>query len=190
MQILFYDAETTGLPVWKEPSEGENQPHIVQLAACLVDAETRDVLKSFDLIVQPSGWVIPDDMAKIHGITTERAIEVGVPEAEVLAEFLTLHELCQQRVAFNEQFDQRIIRIALKRYGHTDEFADAFKALPAECAMKLAHKALGGGKFPKLSEAHQALIGEPHEGAHSAMGDVKACMRVYWATKDRQAAAA
>ena len=34
---LFYDTETTGLPDFKAPSEAQHQPHIVQLAALLVD---------------------------------------------------------------------------------------------------------------------------------------------------------
>jgi len=33
---VFFDSETTGLPLFNEPSEDPRQPHIVQLAACLV----------------------------------------------------------------------------------------------------------------------------------------------------------
>lgn len=35
---LFFDTETTGLPLFEQPSEDPRQPHIVQLAACLVDS--------------------------------------------------------------------------------------------------------------------------------------------------------
>ena len=36
---IFYDTETTGIPLFSEPSEHPGQPHIVQLAACLVDQQ-------------------------------------------------------------------------------------------------------------------------------------------------------
>jgi DNA polymerase-3 subunit epsilon len=39
---LAFDTETTGIPDWKMPSESEYQPHLVQLAAILVDADTRE----------------------------------------------------------------------------------------------------------------------------------------------------
>jgi len=50
---LAFDTETTGLPLFKEPSEHPDQPHIVQLAAVLVDLDTRRELASMDVIVKP-----------------------------------------------------------------------------------------------------------------------------------------
>ena len=85
---LFYDTETTGLPLFKEPSEHPDQPHIVQLAACLVDLVTRDIISSMDVIVRPDGWTIPDDVAAIHVINTARATAEGVPEAEAVSMFM------------------------------------------------------------------------------------------------------
>ena len=38
-KILFYDTETTGLPLWSQPSEHPDQPRVVQLAALLCDEE-------------------------------------------------------------------------------------------------------------------------------------------------------
>ena len=61
---LFFDTETTGLPLFKEPSEHPDQPHLVQLAASLVDLDTRAVLSSIDVIVKPDGWTIPDEPAQ------------------------------------------------------------------------------------------------------------------------------
>lgn len=47
---LFYDTETQGLPLFKEPSEHPSQPHIVQLAACLLDLDTRKTIAGMDVI--------------------------------------------------------------------------------------------------------------------------------------------
>lgn len=114
---LFYDTETTGLPLFNEPSEDPRQPHIVQLAASLIDLESRATLASMDVIVRPADWEIPEEVAAIHGITTEHARALGVREAIALELFLELWSRSSLRVAHNEQFDARIIRIALLRYG-------------------------------------------------------------------------
>lgn len=41
MKIHVMDCETTGLPLFKEPSEDPRQPHIVELAAMLIDGAHR-----------------------------------------------------------------------------------------------------------------------------------------------------
>lgn len=193
---LFYDTETTGLPLFKEPSEHPDQPHIVQLAACLVDLNTRKLINSMDVIIRPDGWVIPDDVAKIHGITTERALNEGVPEASAIGVFMDMWAQARTRIAHNEQFDARILRIALMRF-EDDAVADHWKAGHAECTAKLAtpicqipptEKMVKAGfnkyKTANLREAYRHFMGRDFENAHSAMADVRACMEVYFAIKE------
>lgn len=197
MKALFFDTETTGLPLFHEPSEDERQPHLVQLAALLVELETREVLSTIDLTIKPDGWEIPDDVAKIHGITTEIALATGVPEREALDQFLKLWA-GQPRVAHNEQFDARIIRIAMMRYpdvcGWTSP--DAWKMAPAQCTQRLATPLMklpptakmiaAGFKKPKsanLREAYKHFTREDLVDAHSAIADARACMAVYFAIK-------
>lgn len=114
--LLFYDTETTCLPLFNEPSEHPDQPHIVQLAAILVDPETRKTISSIDVIVRPNGWIIPKDVVAIHGITTEHAMDVGVGEKTALSMLLEMWRgPGRMRIGHNETFDARIIRIGLKR---------------------------------------------------------------------------
>lgn len=193
--ILFYDTETTGLPDFKAPSEAAHQPHIVQIAAAVVDAETRQVLSSLDLMIRPNGWTIPDEVSAIHGITTEMAGDIGIPEDIALSAFLEMWRGVNLRVGHNESFDARIVRIAMMRYG--DLAADEWKAGKAECTARLAtpickipptDRMLAVGrthhKTATLTEAYRHFTGLELENAHSAMADVKACMAVYFAIKD------
>lgn len=183
---LFYDTETTGLPVWNEPSEGENQPHLVQLAAILMDDEM-NIQQELDVIIKPDGWIIPDEVAEIHGITTERALAEGIPEKEALALFMAMWTPEIVRIGHNQSFDERIIRIALKRYSD-EETAELWKGGAKECTGNLSKpicqmlpKNRWGFKMPKLSEAYEYFMGKPLENAHSAMADARACMDVYMA---------
>jgi DNA polymerase-3 subunit epsilon len=134
---LFFDSETTGLPLFKEPSEDPRQPHIVQLGALLVDVDTRKVLSSLDLISRPEGWTIPDEVVAVHGITTEKATAVGVDESLAVELMLDMHSRAKFRVAHNEGFDARIVRIALMRFFGQKE-ADAWKEAPAQCTAEQA----------------------------------------------------
>jgi DNA polymerase-3 subunit epsilon len=148
-----------------------------------------------EVIVQPDGWTIPDEVAAIHGITTEHATAVGVPAKLALQMFLEL-AIGRKRIAHNEQFDARLVRIALLRH-FSAEAADEWKEGKAECTQKLATpivkapptaKMLAVGrnhfKSANLGESVLHFTGKPLENAHSAMADVQGCMDVYFAIQD------
>ena len=197
---IFYDSETTGLPLFKEPSEHPDQPHIVQLAACLVDLDSRKEISSMDVIIRPNGWTIPDEVAAIHGITTAHAEAVGIEEVTAIDIFMALWGAADTRIAHNEQFDARILRIALKRFFDSPNevmpTSDTWKEGKSQCTMTLAKplcalppsekmlaKNMKGFKSPSLGEAYRHFTGCELENAHSAMADVRACMAVFFAIK-------
>lgn len=197
-RVVFYDSETSGIPLWKQPSEHPDQPHIVQLAACLVDLDTRRVLSTMDVICKPDGWLIPEEVSQIHGITTEMAADLGVPESLAVEMLLDLVG-DRTRIAHNESFDARIVRIACMRHFEPSQ-ADEWKAGNAECTQLMATpimrlpptdrmKAVGFTKHKtaNLREAVLHFTGKPLENAHSALADVHGCMSVYFAIKDQQA---
>jgi DNA polymerase-3 subunit epsilon len=201
MKALFYDTETTGLPLFNEPSEDPHQPHIVQLGAILVDLETRKVHGSIDLTVLHDGWQSEPKAFEAHGITAEHANQVGVPEWLALGVFLELWSHADVRIGHNEQFDARIVRIAMLR--HADqvdcELYD-WKAGRAECTQALATpilklpptermRAAGFNKHKSanLREAYKHFYGSELVGAHSAMADAQASQYVYFAIKSPKA---
>lgn len=183
--VLIYDTETTGLPSWRTPSGGDDQPHIVQLGALLVNAETKEIIDILDVIIKPDGWEIPQETIDVHGITNEHALEVGIPEKEAIQMLLDLRGEAE-RVAYNKTFDQRIVRIGLKRF--FDEPTQEKWAIKEDhhCAMRMAQKVMGG-KNPKLIAAYKHFTGEEMEGAHNALSDAKGCMAVYFAALKAQA---
>ncbi len=176
--LLPFDTETTGMPDWKTPSGGENQPHLVQIAALLVDDDTGKTIQSIDLIIKPDGWVIPEEVSAIHGITNEMAMDVGVPEVDALVAFVALWKASDRRIAFNRTFDQRIIRIATKRYFEEDVVDQWAEKGDFDCAMMMAQKVMGG-KRPNLADAYKHFTGKDLIDAHSAMADTQACLEVY-----------
>lgn len=192
--ITVFDTETTGLPDWKSPSGSESQPHLVQLGVIQFNPDTGDETASLDLIIRPDDWEIPEDVTKIHGITQEMAMDVGVDERMAINMLMEMWR-AGPRVAHNRTFDQRIIRIALKRYeypdhliemwGDKDTFEDTM--LMAKPLMQLGKKGKYGYKPPKLEEAYKHFTGKDLENAHTAMGDARATKELYLAIREYQA---
>lgn len=191
---LVYDTETSGLPLFKDPSDHPGQPHIVQLAAALVDEDTQQTLASMDVTIKPEGWEIPADVAAIHGITTEKALAYGIAEQTAVRMFFALWSKAQVRVAHNEPFDARIIRIALKRFfpKAAEQWAEGPNYCTVShstkiCKLPPTAKMVAAGrhhfKTPSLAEAYKALGFGELVGAHSAAVDVEACRKIYFALK-------
>jgi DNA polymerase-3 subunit epsilon len=191
---LVYDTETSGLPQWSLPSEDPSQPHITQLCAELFDEHSGDTLAYMDVLIRPNGWTIPAELEALTGITNERAERFGVPIKAALSLFIRMWRLSQLRVAHNESFDARMVRIEMMReLDHTESIHDEWKAGPAFCtqtkSVKLINlpptaKMLAAGrrtpKSPNLGEAFKFFTGTELVGAHNASVDVDACKTVYF----------
>src|SRR5262249_4256634 len=76
---LFLDTETTGVPRdWNAPAfDLANWPRVVQLGWLQCDRQGKPQ-KSCQYLIKPVGFKIPADVVRIHGITTERALNEGV----------------------------------------------------------------------------------------------------------------
>lgn len=180
--IIVFDTETTGMVDWKNPSEAGHQPHIVEIAAILHNAEGA-VIDSYKAIVRPNGWTSTEEALAKHGITHEFAMDVGIPETEALEGFLALHSRAGIRAAHNATFDDRIIRIAMSRYMGKEQ-ADAFKEASQKfctCYESRAACDLPKKKLPTLAEAYKHFFNEDLVEAHRAMPDAQACARIYFA---------
>ncbi len=183
---LFFDTETTGLPIkWKAPvSDLNNWPRLVQLAWILSDSENHR-LETGNFIVRPDGFSIPDDAARVHGITTERAMSEGVVLKELLEKFNQLIDRTDFIVAHNIAFDEKIIGAEYLRMDITTDF----EKKPKLCTMKASTDYCQipgpyGYKWPKLSELHIKLFGKDFEGAHDAFADIDATEVCFWKLRE------
>jgi DNA polymerase-3 subunit epsilon len=195
---LIYDTETSGLPAWNQRSNDPCQPHIVQAAMLLVGDDGRE-RSSAALIVRPEGWIISPEMTAIHGISHERAMDEGVPEGQVTDLYVALQATAALRVAHNEHFDRRIMRIAMLRAGISRPEVERIEARPSFCTCNastrivklppspaMLAKNMRWSKTPKLAECYAFFFDEEMADAHTALGDARACNRVYGALKALQ----
>ncbi len=183
---LYFDTETTGFPR-KSDAPIETQPHIVQLAALLID-DTEGEIASMNVIIRPVGWTIPDEVAEIHGITQEKAEKFGVRIEQAMGVFYDFCNAADEAVAHNIAFDAKLVAIEFERAA----LSDRLNLMSQFCTMlattdrcKLPGK-YGKYKWPKLIEAHQVLFGCGFDNAHDALADVRACARIHRAILDEK----
>jgi DNA polymerase-3 subunit epsilon len=189
-RVLFYDFETTGLPLWRESDDYPGQPHIVELYAELCEgSEQRSVLH---LIAKPEGWTIPAEVTAIHGMDDAYATAFGVSEKLIAAALLALSRQAHIRCAHNESFDSRIMQIALARHQPAalpewcagrafctcDAATEVLKLPPTE---KMVAKGINKPKRASLGEAFNGLVPDKSfQETHRAAHDVWAMQQVYF----------
>ena len=181
--ILVFDTETTGLPLFTEPSDDPRQPHIVQIAAELCSSDGV-VLETYEAVVNP-GIPIPPEVSAIHGITDEIA-QSGIAEHEMLSDFFALVDRADLVVGHNVSFDLRMIRIQSARvFGEKWECPKPTfcTCTEAKDIVKSPAKTRGKFKKPNLTETVKHFFGEDLADAHTAMADTTACRRIYFAIK-------
>lgn len=186
MRTLFFDTETTGLPLWKEPSDHPDQPHVVDLSCELWDDE--QLVSEFDCIINP-GVPIPPEVVELHGISDEIAKEQGISPVEAWEQFRPLVARADLIVGHNVSFDIRMMRILSARH-----FGQKWEPMqPTFCTMRKStnicripsrnQRHPEDWKWPTLTEAVRSLFDEEHSDAHRAKPDVIAARRIFFHLK-------
>lgn len=176
--ILFFDTETTGLPNKNKPIADASQPRLVQIAAVLLDDNMteRAILYA---VVKPNGFIIPNEAARIHGITTACAHDFGLHARSVLHYFNKMWERADLIVCHNTAYDLHILGTEFALLSFTLEKRPSYcTMLHATPILKLPGK-YSGYKWPRLSECIKFFFHEDLEGVHDAFVDVRATIRLY-----------
>lgn len=186
MKLLFVDTETNGLPADYNapPTALDNWPKIVSIA--WIAYTDRKLTSAGEFILKPDDFEIEASASAIHGITQERAERKGLNRKTVFIDFACAVFCADLIVGHNLAFDRNVIEAEFIRHELNPRFctrAQIDTMTETVDFVGIAGK-FGKCKWPKLAELHQKLFGEDFENAHSALADIEATARCFWALID------
>lgn len=191
---LFFDTETSDAWDFKSCVEADHQPRLVQLGALVMDDSGNEVA-CLNAIVKPDGWLISDVVTEIHGISQESAERCGMPLISVIAMFNNMAKLCDERIAFNIDFDDKVISrefMMIQRPNTVAQITKPFcmmRAMTPICKIpKPTYQRYNKAdpfKWPKLQEAYQFAFNRSFENAHDAISDIRATAELYFWLKSQ-----
>ena len=184
MLLLAIDLETSGLIDRNLPLDHQSQPHIVELGMVLVDDADVEV-GVYQSLIKPTDWHIGDEVAQVHGITTEDARANGVGIKTALVAMMGFVERADLILAHNLNYERQMIHVELMRLRAVGDWWKQ-RNDDMRCTMEGSKDVLklpgryGDWKYPKLSEAHGVLCpGVPFKTEHRSLGDARAALRVW-----------
>ena len=184
---LFLDTETTGHWDFKSPTTADHQPHIVQIAAMLLATDGNTIAGAMNFIIEPAAWDISAEVVKVHHISKDLAMAVGIPRKVALAAFNHLLKHSRRLVAHNLAFDFAVMEAQFAREGQQMRMNGVEKICTMNAAtpvLKLPKGWVGKKgdewKWPSLTETYQHYFpGEDFEDKHNAQGDLLALIRIF-----------
>lgn len=172
---LIFDTETSGF----------SESRLLQLGVLLVDGDY-NVQMQASLLVRPDGWRVEEGAEKVHGISQEKAEKLGLPVDVVLSIYCGLVAKADVLVGHNLDFDMGVLTGELNRTNWPLFFKKqecTMKMMTPVCKIPPTEKMVKAGrtgwKSPKLIEAYRFAFGEDFVGAHDALADCVAALRVW-----------
>src|SRR5258708_4154050 len=131
MKYVIIDTETSGLFDFSKPADADGQPRLAHLAMLFTE-DGSDEVRMEDYFVKPDGWTIAPSVTAINGLTDAILNEKGAPVADALTAYTKAVDDGHTVVAFNAQYDTKIMRGELRRAG----IDDRFDRTPNICVMR------------------------------------------------------
>lgn len=161
MKVIILDTETTGL--LKKAVPLEQQPQIIELGALLVNGKGWQADCKLSQLFNP-GCPLPSIITKITGITDEQLIDMPTFK-EYLPTLISFFGNVDMLICHNAPFDVGMLKNELKR-AECDDFPWPKDII---CTV-MEYKALMG-KWPKMTELYEKVMGKPLEQKHRALDD-------------------
>jgi DNA polymerase III epsilon subunit-like protein len=179
--MIVFDTETTNLTA-PEAAPIDQQPCVTEFAAIKLEERYKPGAKKnaapelvevarFEFLCNPK-VPIPLEAIKITGITNDMVADKPPFAAFVpaLCDFFLGERVV---IAHNLSYDIAVLYHELRRIGRVT----AFPWPPSQICTVEATMNIKGFRM-NLGALHAELTGKPHEGAHRAMADVEALVRV------------
>lgn len=180
-RYVVFDVETSGLTDNTLPAEHPSQPRLAHLAMVCLD-HNLEITRQEDLYARCDGWTMPDELLEINGLTTRFLLDHGRP----IGQLLDLYEEAildgYVMVAYNAQFDLKIMRGELRRGGRPDYFEQT----PNICLMRAFKEWRKIFKGYKLTDAC-TYLGIDYVRHHRAPADALAAVEVFRKLRERGA---
>lgn len=181
--ILIFDCETTGFPLKGKSCNFPKQSRIMQLAWVLLDDTLQEVDSFAELIIPTYDHEPHRGALEAHGKTREMCLADGVNIDLAMFMFHERLHSADLVVAHNIAFDKQLIDIERDGLGYDVYQWNPFKHI---CTMELMTPIcqMKGGRFgskwkwPKLQEAYEYCFKESFAGAHDALHDVRATVKI------------
>jgi DNA polymerase-3 subunit epsilon len=183
---IVFDTETTGLPKnWNAPiTDTDNWPRVIQLAWSVHDEEGKE-LEKHDILIKPEGFFIPLETVKIHGISTEKAMQEGISLQEALGIFTESINRSDVMVAHNISFDEMVLGSEYYRMNIPNPIEEKTKICTKEASVNYCRIPGRGGRYSwaSLDQLYTKLFNSVFDNQHNAANDVKACVKCFFELK-------
>lgn len=183
---LIINADSTCLPPRgaKPLTEPERWPPLVALSWALYASPSEQVIWRY-AVIHPDGFTIPDRSVVHHGVTHEKALDEGLPIADVLQSLnddISLYAPSRV-VAHQVSFHLGMLMAECRRNRIPMRFLGprTFCTLKGSISLCQIPSYTGEGyKWPSLSELHYHLLEHPTEDAQQPGGKVLTVARCFF----------
>jgi len=186
VKIIFFDTETTGLPKQRyiDPVALKNNwPDLVSLSYKVYDVNenAKILLKTFDKIVKPTGWIIPDESVQFHKITQDIANEKGEPLETIINEFVEDLKGVYIIIAHNLEFDRNVLQ-SVAYWRLNKNIKNIWPSNAEFCTFEKYKQELGQTKQKRdLNSLYLATFNKPPPpNAHNSRRDVDVLDEIFW----------
>lgn len=194
MKYLCFDVETNTFPRKDLSPSHPHQAQVIQLAAIQCDENFNEIHSLYSLLKMRGNRTMNEGAFKAHGISSTKCNEEGRVAEDVMGEFSAMIETSDIQIGHNIQFDRTMIDIEYGAINNGFVFQKEFEEyctmelMTSICKLPFTKKRTFGQKYkwPKLQEAYQHCFKESFEGAHDALADVRATIKIFrWLVENK-----